>query len=102
MNVDTDTQYAFTRPVADWMFRHYDGVLKVDGEDGPGKARRRMSRRDVDHRSRLPGEEVGGGVDGQQRRGDAQQVRAHGIPSGGRGLPEEAGRSALVGAGGHL
>lgn len=34
MNVDTDTQYAFTRPVADHMFRHYDGVLKTDGEVG--------------------------------------------------------------------
>ena len=34
MNVDTDTQYAFTRAVADHMFRHYDGVLKVDGEVG--------------------------------------------------------------------
>jgi fructose-bisphosphate aldolase class II len=38
MNVDTDTQYAFTRPVADHMFRHYDGVLKVDGEVGDKKA----------------------------------------------------------------
>ncbi|MGH3589330.1 MAG: class II fructose-bisphosphate aldolase, partial [Pseudonocardia sp.] len=28
MNVDTDTQYAFTRPVADHMLRNYDGVLK--------------------------------------------------------------------------
>ncbi len=37
MNVDTDTQYAFTRPVADHMFRHYDGVLKVDGEVGDKK-----------------------------------------------------------------
>jgi fructose-bisphosphate aldolase class II len=38
MNVDTDTQYAFTRPVADHMFRNYDGVLKVDGEVGNKKA----------------------------------------------------------------
>jgi fructose-bisphosphate aldolase class II len=38
MNVDTDTQYAFTRPVADHMFRNYDGVLKVDGEVGSKKA----------------------------------------------------------------
>jgi fructose-bisphosphate aldolase class II len=37
MNIDTDTQYAFTRPVADHMFRHYDGVLKVDGEVGQKK-----------------------------------------------------------------
>src|SRR6266542_4808607 len=37
MNVDTDTQYAFTRRVADHMFRNYDGVLKVDGEMGSKK-----------------------------------------------------------------
>jgi fructose-bisphosphate aldolase class II len=37
MNVDTDTQYAFTRPVADHMFRNYDGVLKVDGDVGDKK-----------------------------------------------------------------
>ncbi|MFF3873440.1 class II fructose-bisphosphate aldolase [Streptomyces sp. NPDC001978] len=38
MNIDTDTQYAFTRPVADHMFKNYDGVLKVDGEVGSKKA----------------------------------------------------------------
>ncbi|HZS22705.1 MAG TPA: class II fructose-bisphosphate aldolase [Pseudonocardiaceae bacterium] len=38
MNVDTDTQYAFTRPVAAHMFKNYDGVLKVDGEVGNMKA----------------------------------------------------------------
>jgi fructose-bisphosphate aldolase class II len=38
MNIDTDTQYAFTRPVADHMFRNYDGVLKVDGEVGNKKS----------------------------------------------------------------
>jgi fructose-bisphosphate aldolase, class II len=32
MNVDSDMQYAFTRPIADHMFRQYDGVLRVDGE----------------------------------------------------------------------
>ena len=37
MNIDTDTQYAFTRPVANHMFKHYDGVLKVDGEVGNKK-----------------------------------------------------------------
>lgn len=37
MNIDTDTQYCFTRPVADHMFRNYDGVLKVDGEVGNKK-----------------------------------------------------------------
>jgi len=38
MNIDTDTQYAFSRPVADHFFRNYDGVLKVDGEVGNKKA----------------------------------------------------------------
>src|SRR3984885_3459744 len=38
MNVDTDTQYAFTRPVAGHMFTNYDGVLKIDGEVGNKKA----------------------------------------------------------------
>jgi fructose-bisphosphate aldolase class II len=38
MNVDTDTQYAFTRPVAAHMFAKYDGVLKVDGEVGDKKS----------------------------------------------------------------
>jgi fructose-bisphosphate aldolase, class II len=38
MNIDTDTQYAFTRPVAGHMFTNYDGVLKVDGEVGNKKA----------------------------------------------------------------
>ncbi|CBG71287.1 MULTISPECIES: class II fructose-bisphosphate aldolase [Streptomyces] len=37
MNIDTDTQYAFTRPVAAHMFQNYDGVLKVDGEVGNKK-----------------------------------------------------------------
>lgn len=37
MNLDTDTQYAFTRPIADHMFKNYDGVLKVDGEVGSKK-----------------------------------------------------------------
>src|SRR5689334_8447678 len=37
MNIDTDTQYAFTRPVAAHMFVNYDGVLKVDGEVGSKK-----------------------------------------------------------------
>jgi fructose-bisphosphate aldolase class II len=38
MNVDTDAQYAFTRPIATHMFQNYDGVLKVDGEVGSKKA----------------------------------------------------------------
>jgi fructose-bisphosphate aldolase, class II len=37
MNVDTDTQYAFTRPLAGHMFANYDGVLKIDGEVGNKK-----------------------------------------------------------------
>lgn len=37
MNVDTDTQYAFTRPIVDHMFANYDGVLKVEGEVGNKK-----------------------------------------------------------------
>ena len=38
MNIDTDTQYAFTRSVAGYMFENYDGVLKIDGEVGNKKA----------------------------------------------------------------
>jgi fructose-bisphosphate aldolase class II len=38
MNIDTDTQYAFTRPTAGHMFANYDGVLKVDGDVGSKKA----------------------------------------------------------------
>jgi fructose-bisphosphate aldolase class II len=38
MNVDTDMQYAFTRPVAGHMFTNYDGVLKVDGDVGVKKS----------------------------------------------------------------
>jgi fructose-bisphosphate aldolase class II len=38
MNIDTDTQYAFTRPVAGHMFSNYDGVLKVDGDVGNKKS----------------------------------------------------------------
>jgi fructose-bisphosphate aldolase, class II len=37
MNVDTDTQYAFTRPVADHVLKNYEGVLKVDGDVGNKK-----------------------------------------------------------------
>src|SRR3954469_4985539 len=38
MNIDTDTQYAFTRPIAAHFFKNYDGVLKVDGDVGNKKA----------------------------------------------------------------
>jgi fructose-bisphosphate aldolase class II len=37
MNIDTDTQYAFTRPIVDHIFKNYDGVLKIDGEVGNKK-----------------------------------------------------------------
>jgi fructose-bisphosphate aldolase class II len=37
MNIDTDTQYAFTRPIVGHMFSNYDGVLKVDGDVGNKK-----------------------------------------------------------------
>jgi fructose-bisphosphate aldolase class II len=51
MNVDTDTQYAFTRPIAGHMFTNYDGVLKVDGNVGNKKA--------YDPRSYLKAAEIG-------------------------------------------
>jgi len=38
MNIDTDTQYAFSRPIAHHMLNRYDGVLKIDGEVGDKKA----------------------------------------------------------------
>lgn len=38
MNIDTDTQYAFTRPIVDFMLKHYDEVLMVDGEIGSKKS----------------------------------------------------------------
>ena len=37
MNIDTDTQYAFSRPIADHMLKNYDGVIKVDGDVGNKK-----------------------------------------------------------------
>lgn len=37
MNIDTDTQYAFTRPIVDHMFKNYDGVLKIESEVGNKK-----------------------------------------------------------------
>jgi fructose-bisphosphate aldolase class II len=37
MNVDTDTQYAFSRPIVEHMFKNYDGVLKIDGDVGNKK-----------------------------------------------------------------
>ena len=37
MNIDTDTQYAYTRPIVDHFFKNYDGVLKIEGEVGNKK-----------------------------------------------------------------
>jgi len=37
MNIDTDAQYAFTRPAAGYIFSNYEGVLKIDGEVGNKK-----------------------------------------------------------------
>ena len=34
MNIDTDTQYAFTRPIVDHMLKNYEGVLKIEGDVG--------------------------------------------------------------------
>ncbi len=38
MNIDTDTQYAFSRPISDHFFKNYDGALMIDGECGDKKA----------------------------------------------------------------
>lgn len=37
MNVDTDTQYAYSLPIVDHMFKNYDSMLKIDGEVGNKK-----------------------------------------------------------------
>lgn len=37
MNIDTDTQYSFTRPIVDHMFKNYDGAMMIDGEIGNKK-----------------------------------------------------------------
>ena len=51
MNIDTDTQYAYTRPIVDHLMKNYDGVLKIDGEIGDKKA--------YDPRSYLKKAEIG-------------------------------------------
>jgi fructose-bisphosphate aldolase class II len=38
MNMDTDTQYAFSRPIAEHMFKHVDGMFKMDGNIGDKRA----------------------------------------------------------------
>ncbi len=37
MNIDTDCQYAYTRPIVDHMMTNYSGVMKVDGDVGDKK-----------------------------------------------------------------
>ncbi|MDP4134095.1 MAG: class II fructose-bisphosphate aldolase [Bacillota bacterium] len=37
MNIDTDTQYAFSKPVTDHILKNYDGMLKIEGEVGNKK-----------------------------------------------------------------
>ncbi len=37
MNIDTDTQYAFTRPIVTHICQNIEGVLKIDGEVGDKK-----------------------------------------------------------------
>ena len=51
MNIDTDTQYAFTRPIVDHVMKNYDGVLKIDGEIG--------NKKTYDPRSYLKAAELG-------------------------------------------
>ena len=49
--IDTDMQYAFTRPIADHMLKNSDGVLKLEGEVG--------RKEDYDPRSYLALAEAG-------------------------------------------
>lgn len=37
MNIDTDTQYAYSRAVVDHMLKNYDQMLKIEGEVGNKK-----------------------------------------------------------------
>jgi len=37
MNIDTDTQYAYSKPIVDHMFKNYEGMLKIEGEMGNKK-----------------------------------------------------------------
>ena len=67
MNVDTDMQYAFTRPVAGHMFKNFDGVLKVDGEVGQQEGLRS---------ARLSG--ARGGRDGGAREAGGQRSARRG------------------------
>jgi fructose-bisphosphate aldolase class II len=51
MNIDTDTQYAFTRPIVTHICQNIEGVLKIDGEVGDKKK--------YDPRSYLKAAEIG-------------------------------------------
>jgi len=79
MNVDTDTQYAFTRPIAGHMFSHYDGVLKVDGEVG--------DKKQYDPRSYGKAGEAAMAARAAACSGQLRKDRPH-------GAPEPAGRAA--------
>lgn len=37
MNVDTDCQYHYSRPIVDHVMKNYDGLLRIDGEMGDKK-----------------------------------------------------------------
>ena len=37
MNIDTDTQYAFSRPIVTHVCENIEGMLKIDGEVGNKK-----------------------------------------------------------------
>lgn len=37
MNIDTDCQYTFSRPIVDHVMKNYDGMLKIEGEVGNKK-----------------------------------------------------------------
>ena len=63
MNIDTDTQYAFSRPVVEHMFKNYDGMLKIDGEVGNKKM----------YDPRSWGKKAEGGM--AARRGEAWEAR---------------------------
>ena len=95
MNVDTDTQYAFTRPIAGHMFTNYDGVLKIDGEVGNKKA--------YDPRSYLKAAEAGMAARvGQACRTCSRPASRSPVPEPRRGFRRRAVDGRLHGAGGTL
>jgi len=86
MNVDTDMQYAFTRAIADHMFTHYDGVLKIDGEMGAKKT--------YDPRTYMTVAEAAMAVRVQQAAGD---LRSAGTTLYGAGDEHDAAAPGLPG-----